>query len=143
MRFHYLLLPIVLLCSNCASQYGKVSFQESPKIINVSEYDPKEKHRPGRSFTPSNQAALKANGALGLIARCGKGTHMDTKCTDFLIGAEHQGMLLGSYFYVLPRSSGQSQANAYIRRLTQIKNAYPFQTQKILLVADFDNHCSI
>ena len=142
MRFYFLCLPVILLLASC-SQYGKVSFEESPQIINVSEYDPKEKQRSGRSFTPLDQSALKANGALGLIARCGKGTHIDTKCASFLVGAERSQMLLGTYFYVLPNASGQSQAIRYVNRLRQIKASYPFSTKKVLLVADFDTNCTI
>ena len=55
-------LLVTVLFSSC-SEYGKVSYGQSPKIINVSHYDPKEKQRSGRSYTPSDQSALKANRA--------------------------------------------------------------------------------
>ena len=134
------ILPVLLLAS--CSQYGKVSFAQSPQVINVSEYDPKEKQRSGSSFTPFNQKALKDNGSLGLIARTGKGTHIDTKCAEFLVGAHKQNMKLGTYFYVLPNISSSAQAHRYINRLKQIKAKYPFLDEKVLLVADFDTKCS-
>ena len=87
-----LVLPVTLLLPSCG-EYGKVSYGKSPKIINVSGYDPKEKQRAGRSYSPSDQSALKANGAHGLIARCAKGPELDHKCADFLAGADRHGEL--------------------------------------------------
>lgn len=131
-----LILPILFLAS-CA-QHGKVSFKESPQVINVSQYDPKERQRSGTSFTPLNQHTLKANGAHALIARTGKGTHIDTKCAHFLVGAENADLMLGTYFFVLPDTSATAQAQRYINTLKKIKESYPFTTKKVLLVADFD-----
>ncbi|MGJ8673508.1 GH25 family lysozyme [Rubritalea sp.] len=141
-RHFLLLLAAVLPLLSCATPYGRVSFKSAPQIINVSEYDPKEKQRSGRSYTPSNQKALVDNGALGLIARATKGSHYDTKCGEFLAGAERQGMLLGSYCFVVPNQSAQEQASRFLGRLSAIKKNYRLQTQRILLVADFDTKCS-
>jgi len=138
--FVLLISPLILLTS-CSQEYGKVSYSAAPKVINVSEYDPKEKQRGGSSYTPLNQAALKKNGALGLVARCGKGAHLDTKCADFLVGAERQGMLLGTYYYLLPDSHPTALADQYIARLRQIKRSRGLQTKKVLLAADIHTKC--
>lgn len=129
-------LSSVLFSSCGGSDFGKVSYSAAPKVINVSEYDPKEKQRPGRSHQPLEQSALKANGSLGLIARCAKGRHIDTKCADFLVGAERQGMLLGTYYYVLPGESAKAQAQRYINRLRSIKASRGLSSERVLLVAD-------
>ncbi len=143
MRFFCLLLIPISLLASC-SQYGKVSFAESPQVINVSEYDPKEQQLPSKArFTPLNQTALKKSGALGLIARCGKGTHIDTKCAQFLQGADQQNFLLGTYYFVLPNTSATSQARNYISRLRNIKSSSSIRSSKVLLVADFDTKCSV
>ena len=97
--------------TSCSSKYGKVSYSEAPKFINVSAYDPKERQRSGRSYTPHNQTALKANGSRALIARCAKGYELDTKCADFLQGAERQGMKLGAYCFILAHISPTVQAD--------------------------------
>lgn len=128
--------------SSCGNPYGKVSYAESPKVINVSAYDPKEKQRSGASYSPLNQAALKANGSLGMIARCGKGMELDTKCSDFLVGAERQGMKLGAYYYVRPSSSIKRQAAQFVSRLRSIKKSRGLKTEKVLLVGDIDTKCT-
>ena len=139
-------LPLLMVAAISAfahaSQYGRVSFHSAPQIINVSEYDPKEKQRSGRSYSPLDQKALKDNGALGLIARATKGGRNDRKCAEFLAGAERQGMLLGSYCFVTPSQPASYQANKFLDRLSQIKRHYQLQTPRILLVADFHTHCS-
>lgn len=135
-KYTTLFFLVLLLCSCGGNQYGKASYSSAPTIINVSEYDPKEKQRSGRSYTPLDQSALKANGSLGLIARCAKGSHIDTKCADFLVGAERQGMIIGSYYYVLPGESAKVQAHRYINRLRQIKSNRGLTSDKILMVAD-------
>lgn len=135
-----LLVPFFSSCSS-TSNYGSVSYASAPKIINVSDWDPKEKQRSGKSYSPSNQSALKSNGAQALIARCAKGGYIDTKCADFLVGAERQGMLLGTYYYVLPNESASRQAERYLNRLRAIKSSRGLRTSRVLLVADFDTHC--
>ncbi|MCP5538391.1 MAG: hypothetical protein H7A51_19425 [Akkermansiaceae bacterium] len=142
MRYRYFLpLLATLLFSSCA-QYGKVSYAKSPKIINVSHYDPKEKQRAGRSYSPSDQSALKANGAHGLIARCAKGPELDTKCADFLAGADRQGLLLGSYYHLLKDSAPNYHAERFINRLREIKSSRGIRANQILLVTDIATDCS-
>ena len=138
-------IPLLLLCSilTCfASPFGKVTFEESPKVINVSSYDPKAKDRSGSSYSPLNQAGLKQNGSLGQIARIGKGMVNDTKCADFLLGAERQGMMLGAYYFVRPTSSIKGQAQHFVKRLREIKKSRGLETEKILLVGDIDTRCN-
>ncbi|GAA5495354.1 hypothetical protein Rhal01_01529 [Rubritalea halochordaticola] len=142
-HFPFLFLLSLISVSCGGLEYGKVSYSDSPKVINVSHYDPKEKQRSGRSYTPLNQAALRANGAHGLIARCAKGPTLDTKCADFLVGAERQGMLLGSYYYLLPDSDPHYHAHRFINRLRSIKASRGLRTDRILLVADIHTDCSI
>lgn len=138
------LILISLLTSSCGGfEYGKVSYAQSPQIINVSHYDPKERQRSGSSYSPLNLSALKANGAHGLIARCGKGPVLDTKCSDFLVGAERQGMLLGSYYYLLPDSNPSYHAQRFINRLREIKRTRGLRTDRILLVADIHTDCNV
>jgi len=108
-------LLVLHLFSSCASQYGKVSFEESPSIINVSHYDPKESQRRGSSYTPLNQYSLKKNGALGQIARCSKGYAYDKKCADFLVGAERQGLLLGTVPHMV----------AFVSEIKKLTGEYP------------------
>lgn len=138
---YLVVFSLITLLQSCSQEYGKVGYSSAPQIINVSEYDPKEQQRKGTSYTPLNQAALKNNGSLGLIARCGKGDHIDTKCSDFLVGAERQGMLLGTYFYLLPDSNPTAVADRYIARLREIKRSRNLQTSKILLAADIHTQC--
>ena len=138
-----LLLAVAYFVPSCSSpDYGKVSLSEAPKFINVSHYDPKERQRGGRSYTPYNQTALKANGSLALIARCGKGYELDTKCADFLQGAERQGMKLGAYYFILAHISPTLQADRFIQRLRAIKASRGLQSREILLVCDADTKSS-
>ncbi len=137
----FLLTALILL--NSCNPYGEVSYRESPKIINVSSYDPKEVQRSGGSYSPLNQAALKRSGALGQIARCSKGSALDSKCSDFLVGAERQGLLLGTYHYLTPYSSATAQADRYIARLRRIQSSRGLRTDKIMLVGDIDANCSV
>lgn len=127
----------------CSKEMGKVSYRRAPTVINVSEYDPKETQRRGRGYSPGDQSALRAAGTQGLIARCGKGRHIDIKCAEFLAGAERQGFLLGTYYYLLPGESAKAQASRYIRRLRQIKASKRLSTLRVLLVADIHSDCSV
>lgn len=140
MRFLPLLPALVLplaLNSCGGGGYGRIGLDAAPKIVNVSSYDPKEKQRGGDSFSPTDVSALKRNGAHGLIARCGKGLVIDDKCADFLHSASREGMMLGTYYYVLKSSSPVAQADQYIDRLRQIAPG-----RKVLLVGDFDTKSS-
>jgi len=131
------------LFSSCGSHYGKVSYEKSPPILNVSSYDPKERQRIGSTYSPLHQNALKKNGALGLIARCGKGRSYDAKCSDFLVGSDSQGMLLGSYYYVTPYTSATLQADRFVNRLFTIKRSRGIRADKIVLVGDMDKRCTV
>lgn len=133
-----LLLAVLPLFANCSGGgYGRVGLADAPKVVNVSSYDPKERQRGGDSFSPTNVSALKRNGAHGLIARCGKGMALDDKCADFVSAADREGMMLGTYYFVLKTSSPVAQADQYIDRLRQIAPG-----RKILLVGDFDTKSS-
>ncbi len=130
------LVPLFL--NSCGGDgYGRVGLLGAPKVVNVSSYDPKEKQRSGESFSPTDVSALRRNGAHGLIARCGKGRALDEKCADFLSAADRQGMMLGTYYFVLKTSSPVAQADQYIERLRQIAPG-----RKVLLVGDFDTKSS-
>lgn len=135
-------LGAMMLLNSC-SQYGKVSFKESPQVINVSSYDPKETQRGGNSYSPLNQANLKRNGALGQIARCSKGYVLDSKCADFLVGADRQNMLLGSYHYLQPYGSAVKQADLFVDRLKSIKRSRGIKASRIVLVADIDQKATV
>jgi len=135
------ILAVMLL--NSCSQYGNVSYLESPKVINVSAYDPKETQRSGSSYTPLNQINLKRNGALGQIARSSKGFKIDSKCADFLVGADRQNMLLGAYHYLQPYGSATTQADLFVNRLKTIKQSRGIGAGRILLVADVDQKATI
>jgi len=133
---------VLLLLNNCGGGYGRIGLHAAPKIVNVSSYDPKEKQRSGESFSSTDVSALKRNGALGLIARCGKGTALDEKCADFLSAANREGMLLGTYYFVLKSADPAWQADQYINRLQQIAAQRGLSGKKILLVGDFDTKSS-
>ncbi|MEN8846830.1 MAG: GH25 family lysozyme [Akkermansiaceae bacterium] len=137
-----LLFLALSLVTSCAGTFGKVTYEESPKVINVSSYDPKERSRSGSSYSPLNQAALRANGAQGMIARIGKGMVIDTKCADFLVGAEKQSMKLGVYYFVRANSNITAQADQLVSRLRSIKKSRGLKTEKVLLVGDIDTLCT-
>jgi hypothetical protein len=139
MRKPSLFLTLVLpwLLDSCGGGYGRVAFEDAPKIVNVSSYDPKEKQRAGESFSEHDVSALQRNGAQGLIARCGKGLALDDKCSPFLGAAHRCGMRLGTYYYVLKSADPVAQADQYISRLRAIAPG-----KKVLLVGDFDTKSS-
>ena len=133
-------LPLISV--SCSSGYGRASFSDAPRIVNVSSYDPKERQRNGDSFSSNDVSALRKNGALGLIARIGKGGVPDEKCADFLSAANRSGMKLGTYYFVLKSVSPVAQADQYINRLRQISNERGLNGKEILLVGDFDTKSS-
>ena len=122
---------------NLTARYNPLSI--APHIINVSEYDPKERQKSGAYYTPNDLTALRRNGALGLIARCGKGKHYDKKCASFLAAAERQRMLLGSYYFVVKGIDPAWQADRFVNRIqsikffTQIKDTGDFNWWEILI----------
>jgi GH25 family lysozyme M1 (1,4-beta-N-acetylmuramidase) len=129
-----LALPIIF--SGCGN-YGHVSFKAAPKIVNVSSWDPKEHQRSGESYSSHDVSALRRNGALGLIARSGKGMTVDIKCAEFLNAANREGLMLGTYYFVLKSHSAVAQADDYINHLRQIS-----PRRRVLLVGDFDTKSS-
>ena len=142
--FPFIVSLSAFLFISCGSNpYGKVGFAKAPKIVNVSSYDPKPRLHSGRSYTPLSQQALRDNGALGQIARCGKGYDYDSKCSDFLAGAERCGLLLGSYYYVTAYNSATAQADRFIARLRGIKRSRGLRTRRIMLVGDIDTRSSV
>ena len=138
----FLAAALPLLVSGCGSGYGKMSLSKAPKVVNVSSYDPKERQRPGEAFSSNDVSALRRNGAHGLIARCGKGMVLDDKCADFLTAANRQGMMLGTYYFVLKTSDPVAQADQYINRLREIAAMRGLLGRRILLVGDFDTKSS-
>lgn len=118
-------------------------FTAAPHIINVSGYDPKEKQRSGSYYNEFDLRALRQNGALGLIARCGKGKKLDKKCASFLAAAEKQRMLLGAYYFVLKGVDPVWQADKFVDQIKKIKSTKRLRSPEILLVGDFDAKSSV
>jgi GH25 family lysozyme M1 (1,4-beta-N-acetylmuramidase) len=121
--------------------FPRVGLASAPKIVNVSSYDPKERQRPGDSFSEHNVSALRRNGAAGLIARVGKGREQDSKFGAFLGSAHRENLLLGSYYFVLKNVDSVWQADQYLARLRQIARSQA-PGQPVLLVGDFDQQSS-
>lgn len=115
-----------------------MSLEDAPKIVNVPSYDPKERRHSGDSFSATDVSALRKNGALGLIARCGKRPALDDNCADLLRGADRQGMMLGTYYFVLKSRDPVWQADRSIDRLREIAATRGLWGKRILLVGDFD-----
>jgi GH25 family lysozyme M1 (1,4-beta-N-acetylmuramidase) len=108
------------------------------QIINVSAYDPKERHRNGASYSISNVTALRANGAKGLIARAGKGGNLDTKCATFLASADRAGMLPGVYYRLQNHVSPVVQADQFVNRVYAIARSRSWKAPALLLCGDYD-----
>lgn len=109
-----------------------------PQIINVSAYDPKEKQREGRSYSENDVSALRANGAVGLIARAGKGGNLDTKCAQFLASADRAGMLPGIYYRLQTHVDAVVQADQFVNRALALARSRSWSAQTLLLCGDFD-----
>jgi GH25 family lysozyme M1 (1,4-beta-N-acetylmuramidase) len=122
--------------------FGGTSVSGSPAVLNVSGWDPKERQRGGDSYTEHNLAALKRNGALGLIARSAKGPQIDGKLGDFLHSADNQGLLLGAYHFVTMDQDPAYQADSFVDRVRATARARGISSRKILLVGDFDTASS-
>ncbi len=141
--FHLMAICIAAgLLSSCSTGSGSgfgPSLMAAPQVINVSHYDPKERQRSGASYSPSDLSALKRNGALGLIARSGKGRTTDTKCATFLRSAEREGMLIGSYYFILKGVDPLWQANRFVDRMREIKVSQGLRSSGVLMVVDFDS----
>ena len=137
-------LPAALLLAQCStpatppSGGGGQPVAGLPQIINVSAYDPKEKQRPGRSFSEHDVSALCANGACGLIARAGKGGNLDTKCASFLASADRSGMLPGVYYRLQTHVDAVAQADQFVSRAQALARSRSWNAPALLLCADFD-----
>ncbi len=149
----FLFLPLALLFSNCSSSdpgqlesvpvAAVVPSRGLPQIINVSAYDPKEKTREGRGYSEYDVSALRANGAMGLIARAGKGGNLDTKCANFLAAADRAGMLPGVYYRLQTRVDAVTQADQYVTRAQTLAANRSWNAPALLLCADFDANSSL
>jgi GH25 family lysozyme M1 (1,4-beta-N-acetylmuramidase) len=138
-----LLLPLALLCSSCGGGgFGGTSVADSPAVLNVSGWDPKERQRGGSSYSEHDVSALRANGALGLIARSAKGPLLDEKFPAFLKSTDRQGMLLGAYHFVTMDQDPAYQADSFVDRVRAVARSQGISNRKILLVGDFDTASS-
>jgi len=141
----FFLLPWVFLLVHCASPRpgsdgGSLppSGRGMPEIVNVSAYDPKERQREGRGFTEHDVSALRANGAVGLIARAGKGGNLDTKCANFLASADRAGMMPGVYYRVQRHVDAVAQADQMVNRALELARSRSWNAPALLLCGDFD-----
>ncbi len=109
-----------------------------PEIINVSAYDPKERQRPGASYSEHDVSALRMNGATALIARAGKGGVLDGKCMDFLVSADRNNLLPGVYYRVRLEVDAVKQADQFITRVKALAGSRAWKASSLLLCGDFD-----
>lgn len=130
-----LLIPLL---SSCGGGFGGTSVSDSPAVLNVSGWDPKEVQRSGSRYSEHNVSALRQNGAKGLIARSAKGNELDTKFASFIRSADREGMLVGAYHFVTMSPSPEAQAEAFVSRVRSLARAQGLSRRKILLVGDFD-----
>lgn len=145
------LLPLILLLSQCSSprpadtatSVPSVSRSGMPQIINVSAYDPKERQRDGRSYSVNDVSALRNNGAVGLIARAGKGGNLDEKCAAFLASADRVGMLPGVYYRQQKHVDAVKQADQFVARAQSLARSRSWNAPALLLCADFDGNLSL
>lgn len=141
----FLLLALPLALSHCgspaphgdAAQAGSLT-RGLPQIINVSAYDPKERQREGQAYSEHDVSALQANGAVGLIARAGKGGNLDTKCANFLAAADRVGLLPGIYYRLQTHVDAVSQADQFIARAQALARSRPWNAPALLLCGDYD-----
>jgi GH25 family lysozyme M1 (1,4-beta-N-acetylmuramidase) len=142
-----ILLPFILLLAHCSTAGSSPvpDAQAAPAargvqtIINVSAYDPKERQRDGRSYSPKDLSALRANGASGLIARAGKGGNLDEKCATFLASADRASLLPGVYYRVQSHMDAVVQADQFITRAITLARSRPWNAPALLLCGDYDS----
>ena len=118
--------------------FGGTSVSQSPTVLNVSGWDPKEAQRSGSRFSEHNVSALRKNGGLALIARSAKGPLLDEKFGDFLKSADREGMMLGAYHFVTMDQPAALQADRFVSRVQAMARARGLSGKQILLVGDFD-----
>ena len=124
--------------THCGVNSGASGGSRGTEVVNVSAYDPKEKQRSGRAYSPSDVSALRDNGAAGLIARAGKGGELDEKCATFLAASDRVGMLVGVYYRTTKDVSVRSQADQFVNRAQALAQSRNWNQQRLLLSADFD-----
>ena len=139
MRILVLLLAIPLL-TQCGGGggFGGTSVGNSPAVLNVSGWDPKEVQRGGEKYSQHNVSAMRRNGAKALIARSAKGPLLDEKFGDFLKSADREGMMLGAYHYVTMDGDAADHADRFVSRVKTIAREKGISQNRILLVGDFD-----
>jgi GH25 family lysozyme M1 (1,4-beta-N-acetylmuramidase) len=135
-----ILIPL-LLC-HCGGGFGGTSVANSPAVLNVSGWDPKEVQRSGDRYNEHNLSALRRNGAVALIARSAKGPLLDDKFSSFLSSADREGLLLGAYHFVTMDRDPAAQADSFVNRVRAIARARNISHRRILLVGDFDTKSS-
>lgn len=135
---HLFLLLLVPLFTQCGGGFGGTSIAESPAVLNVSGWDPKEVQRGGAKYSQHNVSALRQNGGQALIARSAKGPLLDDKFGDFIKSADRAGMMLGAYHYVTMDQDPAYQAESFVKRVRSIGRAKGLSGKKMLLVGDFD-----
>jgi len=134
------LLPLLIvpLLTQCGGGFGGTSVSDSPAVLNVSGWDPKEVQRGGELYSEHNVSALRRNGGLALIARSAKGPELDGKFGDFLASANREGMMLGAYHFVTMNQDPAAQADSFVSRVRATAAARGISGKRILLVGDFD-----
>ena len=129
-----LLIPLLTQCGG----FGGTSVSDSPAVLNVSGWDPKEVQRGGDRYSQHDVSAMRRNGALALIARSAKGPLLDDKFSDFAKSADRAGMLVGAYHFVTMDQDPAAQADAFVDRVRSIARSRGLSHRRILLVGDFD-----
>ncbi len=137
------MLAPVFLFAFCILASTAESLGTMPQIINVSSYDPKEKQRPGLSYSERDVSALRANGARGLIARAGRGGSLDEKCASFLASADRAGLLPGIYYRLQRHADAVAQADQFIARARSLARGRSWNAPSLLLCGDFDAQSSL
>lgn len=152
-----ILLPLLLLLTSCAASPPELDAPAGagggarsastppmaytgslPQVINVSAYDPKERQRPGQAYTQNDLSALRENGAMGLIARAGKGGVLDTKCANFLAAADRVNLLPGVYYRLQNHVDAVAQADQYVDRIQALAASRSWNAPALLICSDFD-----
>lgn len=137
---HIPLIGLAAILCQCSGggNFGRMSLNKAPKVVNVSSWDPKERQRGGSGFSENNVSALAANGACGLIARTGKGGVPDEKCAAFLSSAHRESMKLGTYYFVTKGTDPVMQADQYVSLVRGIAHSRGLCGTPVLLAGDFD-----
>ena len=133
-----ILLAVPLLCHCASGGFGGTSVSDSPAVLNVSGWDPKEVQRGGSRYSQHDVSVLRENGGLALIARSAKGPELDTKFASFLKSADREGLMLGAYHFVTMNQDPAAQADAFVNRVRSVARSQGISQRKVLLVGDFD-----